>query len=264
MAADILEITSLTKRFGGVIAVNDVSLSIKEGTIHGIIGPNGSGKTTLFNCVTGVYKAQEGSVTLKGKRIDQLPTHRISGGGIARTFQGGSLFPDFTIEANLFAAQAPRLCLNVFSMLFNTGKYRRIVREALEQQARFLDLVGAYQDEINFVRSMPVKQQRLVEIARALACGPAVLLLDEPAAGMDPVETQGLAKVILDIRHSGITVVLIEHDMKLAMGVCDYVSVLSSGKLIASGTPQEIQNNPVVIEAYLGRSGKTKVPANPH
>lgn len=259
MATDILQIISLTKRFGGVIAVNDVSLSVREGTIHGIIGPNGSGKTTLFNCVTGVYKAQEGNVILKGKPIAQLPTHRISGSGIARTFQGGSLFPDFTIRANLFAAQAPRLRLNVFGMLFNTRNYRKTVKEAVEQQARFLNLVGAYSDEINFVRSMTVKQQRLVEIARALACDPAVLLLDEPAAGMDPVETQDLAKVILDIRHSGVTVVLIEHDMKLAMGVCDYVSVLNSGKLIASGTPQEIQNNTSVIEAYLGRSGKLAV-----
>jgi branched-chain amino acid transport system ATP-binding protein len=257
----ILEIKSLTKRFGGVTAVNDVSLSVKKGTVHGIIGPNGSGKTTLFNCVTGVYKAQTGSVVLDGRRIDVLPTHKISSGGIARTFQGGGLFPDFTIAANLLAAQAQHIKqgMGVFNMLLNTKSYKAALNSAIGAQAGLLKLVGAYEDTINTVRSMSVKQQRLIEIARALACEPRVLLLDEPAAGMDPVETQDLSGVIKDVRAAGLTVVLIEHDMKLAMGVCDYVSVLSSGKLIAEGTPSEIQNNPIVVEAYLGKTGKVEI-----
>jgi len=248
-----LEIDHLTMQFGGLVAVNDVSISIKKGEIHGLIGPNGSGKTTIFNVLSGYYKPTGGKVSFEGQTITDLPAHQITAAGFARTFQNMRLFKTMTVLDNLLVAMGHHAKVGLFQEIFNPVAVRREEQKFTEKAMELLDLleVGDFANEL--ATSLPYGHQRRVEMARALATDPKVILLDEPAAGLNEVETEDLRKTLMKIRDSGVTIFLVEHDMKLVMEVCEEISVLDYGKKIAEGTGAAISKDPVVIEAYLGQ-----------
>ncbi len=254
MSAPILEANRVTKQFGGLLAVNDVSLAVPEKSIFSIIGPNGAGKTTFFNCITGFYKPEAGSLLfddlpLVGRRPDQ-----ITALGIARTYQNIRLFNEMTAVENVLVGQHHRLKSGVFGTLFQLPGTRREEEAALDEARETLDFVGLAGKGDIFATNLPYGDQRRLEIARALAAKPRLLLLDEPTAGMNPAETEEMMSFIRHLRDAlGITILLIEHDMKLVMGVSEWIVVLDYGTNIAEGTPEEIQRNPRVIEAYLGQ-----------
>ncbi|HLO18627.1 MAG TPA: ABC transporter ATP-binding protein [Anaerolineales bacterium] len=248
-----LEIDQLTMQFGGLVAVNNVSISIDKGEIHGLIGPNGSGKTTIFNVLSGYYKPTGGKVSFDGRVISGLPAHQITAAGFARTFQNMRLFKTMTVLENLLVAMGHHAKVNLFQEIFNPVAVRREEGKFVEKAMELLDLleVGNFANEL--ATSLPYGHQRRVEMARALATDPKVILLDEPAAGLNEVETEDLRKTLIKIRDMGVTIFLVEHDMKLVMGICEKISVLDYGKKIAEGTGPAIRENPVVIEAYLGK-----------
>ena len=254
----ILETEHLTREFGGVIAVNDVDFHVEKGLVTGLIGPNGAGKTTLFNQITGIDKPTSGKIIFDGKDITGLPAWKISRLGIARTFQNIRLYKELTVVENVMmglhfkVGESPfhhRFSQAIKSYIFAAKENREVYRRAMEW-LRFFELEGYAQD---FAGSLPYGKQRELEIARALAADPKLLFLDEPAAGMNPAETAHLMEVVDKIRGLGVTVVLIEHDMKLVMNICDNITVLNFGTKIAEGTPNEIKHDKNVIEAYLGK-----------
>lgn len=249
----ILQLQNVVKRFGGITASNNITINVPEGSIYGIIGPNGAGKTTLFNMITGVYDCTEGTVLFEGEKINGLPTHEIAVRGIARTFQNIRLFGDLTVYDNLMTACQKNITYSLLDGILRTKKCQAQERESRPFCDQLLAEVGLSDQRDQKANNLPYGMQRRLEIARALATCPKVILLDEPAAGMNEEESAKLSEFIREIRDKkDVTVVIIDHHMDVIMAICDQISVLNFGTLLAEGRPEEIQNNPDVISAYLG------------
>ncbi len=248
----MLKIEQVSKYFGGVKAIHRVNIEARQALITGLIGPNGAGKTTLFNCITGIIPPTEGSIVFKGRPIETLPAHRINRMGIARTFQNIRIFREMTVLENVMTGAHARLQCGLGAAVFHSPKMRREQAEVTAHAIDLLEQVNLTPVRNQYAQNLPYGDQRRLEIARALASCPELLLLDEPAAGMNPTETSLLMNLIRSIRDRGITILLIEHDMKLVMSICDSIVVLDHGETIAEGTPGEIRRDQRVIEAYLG------------
>lgn len=253
--AAILELKNVSKVFGGLTAVGNLDLTVQENQIAALIGPNGAGKTTVFNMITGAYKVSEGDIVFNGESICKYKPHVIVEKGIARTFQNIRLFKKATVLENVMTGFHCKTKTGMFNIIYNPGKARieeEEIREKSIEILRFLGLEGVMDQE---AQSIPYGHQRLLEIGRALATSPKLLLLDEPAAGMNSTEKQELVQTIRKIRDNyNLAVLLVEHDMELVMGISEHITVVNFGRRIAAGTPEEVQGNDAVIEAYLGRS----------
>lgn len=250
----LLQTTDVVKRFGGLIAVNKMSISLEQGRIASIIGPNGAGKTTFFNSLTGIYKPDEGQINFNGHSLIGLRPDQVSERGISRTFQNIRLFGSMTVLENIIVGMHTQLNQSAIDALFRTKKFHDEEKESEKKASQLMEYVGLKNVGNQLARNLPYGGQRRIEIARAIAANPTLLLLDEPTAGMNPNETEDAVKLFRRIRDDkGITILLIEHDMRVVMGISEHISVMDYGEKIAEGTPLEIRKNQRVIEAYLGR-----------
>ena len=249
----VLSIDGLTKFFGGLRAVHDFDVHIKDGELVGLIGPNGAGKTTIFNMITGTYPVSAGSILFKGQNITDLPAHEVTHLGVGRTFQNIRIFPNLTVLDNVRVAYHPHASYNVFDGILRSRRFGRGEKEMTDRAMQFLSVFGLEKYQDSLASNLPYGEQRRMEIARALATEPELLLLDEPAAGMNPGEIMELMDLIHFIRDRiDLTILLIEHQMRVVMGICEWITVIDFGEIIARGTPEEIRDNPKVVEAYLG------------
>jgi branched-chain amino acid transport system ATP-binding protein len=250
----LLQTTNVVKRFGGLTAVNKITFSVDEGRIVSIIGPNGAGKTTFFNSLTGIYKPEEGEILFKGQSLIGLRPDQVSARGMSRTFQNIRLFGSMSVIENILVGMHNQLHQNAFDTLFRTNKFKEEEAEAEAKADALMEYVGLRNVGNELAKNLPYGGQRRIEIARALAANPTLLLLDEPTAGMNPNETADAIKLFRRIRDErGVTILLIEHDMRVVMGISEHISVMDYGEKIAEGSPAEIRKNQRVIEAYLGR-----------
>ncbi|ALU88759.1 high-affinity branched-chain amino acid ABC transporter ATP-binding protein LivG [Herbaspirillum rubrisubalbicans] len=249
----MLEVSTLSMRFGGLLAVDGVSLAVQEREVFAIIGPNGAGKTTVFNCISGFYQPTSGEITLDGVSIARQPSHQVAQQGLVRTFQNIRLFKSMTVVENLLVAQHQQVNTNLLSGLLKTPSYRRSEQEALQRVAYWLEQLGLTSLANREAGTLSYGLQRRVEIARCMITKPRLLLLDEPAAGLNPQEKQELSQLIDRLRREhGVAVLLIEHDMSLIMGISDRILVMEHGKPIVTGTPEQVRSDERVIKAYLG------------
>lgn len=254
-----LVVKGITKKFGGLVAVDNVSLEVNDGEIVSIIGPNGAGKTTIFNMLTGVYKVDAGQIIFEDKPIHNNPPRYIVRSGIARTFQNIRLFPKMRVIENVLVGNHLNTDYSFIDLIFRTKKFRKGEKEAYQKAVDILTMLGMEEHIHNYAKNLPYGMQRKLEIARAIATDAKLLILDEPAAGMNPHETAELTEFILQLRDKGFTILLIEHDMKVVMNISDRIYVIDYGKKIAEGLPEEIASNERVITAYLGnRSAKNE------
>jgi branched-chain amino acid transport system ATP-binding protein len=251
-AGQILEVQDLTKMFGGVKAQDNINFSIEKGIVCGLIGPNGAGKTTLFNMITGIYRPDAGKVIFNGKNIKNTPVHRLVKAGVARTFQHVELFSSMTLLENIMVGMHVRTKAGFWAAVTRMPAMKKEEQQCRRRAEELLEFTGLAADTHKMAGDLPAGRQKTAQIARALASDPLLLLLDEPAAGLNPVETDALGKLIQKIKQSGITMMLVEHDMSLVMGMSDKVVVLDQGKKLAEGTPRQIQGNEAVMSAYLG------------
>ncbi len=251
----LLEVKGITKVFGGLKAVENVEFKVDQGEIISIIGPNGAGKTTIYNMLTGVYKVDGGAISFEGKDIHNRPPREIVKAGIARTFQNIRLFPTMRVIENVLLGEHINVKYHFWDLLFKTPKYRREEREAHQRAIDLLESLDLADEIDNYAKNLPYGMQRKLEIARALATNAKLIILDEPAAGMNPQESEELMEFIRSLRERGETILLIEHDMNVVMNISDRIYVIDHGRKIAEGLPKEIAKNPEVIKAYLGSGG---------
>ena len=247
----LLQVEGVIMRFGGLVAVNNVDMTVNEGEIVGLIGPNGAGKTTFFNCLTGLYKPTEGQVRLSGVVLPPKPRAVVKA-GMARTFQNIRLFPNMTALENVMVGRYCRTSSGAFTSILRGPKFKREEAETRARAQELLDFVGLGDSTEHLARNLPYGNQRRLEIARALATDPKLVLLDEPTAGMNPLETRQASELIFKMRDTGLAVVVIEHDMRFIFNLCDRVLCLVRGETLIVGTPNEVQSDPRVIEAYIG------------